>query len=236
MGDLSKRDVSISVGMTRDGSGWVWIGHDDSGGSEEPELFLRDAEGFLADPRSLLRVLSGRSSGAVILLVLVLFAFDLALGELDHAGDKAGEFVRIGQEAFAEGFRVEVHEEITDVGGEDLEDGLGDLGAVFGEEEVLERVAFGAQEFTFLLLVQPLVVAAAGAPGAEVVLGDTLDFGREAAEDVEVGNAVLEHFADFVAGGFWQAGDFAVAAFRVREGEGMGERLTGRPGSRRVSP
>src|SRR6185503_7439388 len=63
----------------------------------------------------------------IFLLRLVLLAFDAAFGQADHGMDKAGEFVRIGKETFAEGGRVGLSKHVAQVGGHSMEDSAAGL-------------------------------------------------------------------------------------------------------------
>ncbi len=94
----------------------------------------------------------GGLASAVLVMVLVELAFDATLGPADHRVDKAGEFVSVGEEACAEGGRVGLGQELAEVCGNDLEEGLG--GAVgFGRANSsiltwprLPARAFGLEE------------------------------------------------------------------------------------------
>ena len=104
----------------------------------------------------------------------------------------------------------EVTEQFARGGGGELEAGLGELEGVGTGEEVGEDLLAGAHFFAPEFVLDIILVTAV-LPFGDIVSGQVRAQGAEVFFDFEIGRTVVEAGVDEVAGGFWEAGDFAGA-------------------------
>jgi len=98
---------------------------------------------------------------------------------------------------------------LTEVGGGDLEAGGGEVDVVVAGQDVEESFftnAVGPEAF----LVQEPILMAALIPVGDVARGEGVTELSQGGDDFVVGDTVFEHVVDEVAVGFGEGGNFAV--------------------------
>jgi len=147
----------------------------------------------------------------------VTFATDGAVTEFGDGAEEAAVFVWVTFEGGAENSGIQVHHELDQIDGRNMEDCLVNLADVAGidigkeVEGEFDLAAVGLQLFLF---TEPILVTS-GFPGADTFLEQALAVLSEVFDDFGVLEAVEKHLINLVSDDFREVGNFAVSAAAV---------------------
>ena len=118
-------------------------------------------------------------------------AVEAAAREFGEDVEEAGVVFGVGGEGVFERSRVEVAEDVKDLGDGDLEGGFVDFAELVQGDEVESKVLAGFHVKKAVLLLEPILVAA-GFPISDIILVDVLPFFAKFADNVGIRDAVIE--------------------------------------------